>query len=262
MKIFCETSIQIQRLLHTHKRQEQIRRQLNGKLLNTSMYSFMEFRRSILQAYAYVNSLLSNLARAGYSGINLSTLLIQLSEARGISRSPRTIQRVMLVAADVAEQFGNEIVPLQVVCDYLSMQIWTLAQDFFADIDEVINVTDCDLVKPTAPLGDFLSSRLSCNAATAQCKLAPFLSSKREELQQIRNAMERLSPTERDTKAYNALVRIQPDLTLALGERTCWSLGDVIIALSVPDDAFVYTVDEHFRMLCIAIGKRIFEPEI
>jgi len=104
----------------------------------------MEFRRSILQAYAYVNSLLSGFARAGHSGINLSTLLIQLSEARGVWRSPRTIQRVMLVAADVAEQFGNEIVPIQVVCDYLSMQIWTLAQDFFAGIDKV---TDCDLVK-------------------------------------------------------------------------------------------------------------------
>ena len=76
------------------------------------------------------------------------------------------------------------------------------------------------------------------------------------------NAMERLSPTKRDTRAYNALARIQPDLTLALGERTCWALGDVIIALSVPDDALVYTVDEHFRMLCAATGKRIFEPEV
>jgi len=225
------------------------------------MYIFMEFRRSILQTYAYVNSLLSALARTGHSEINLSTLLILLSEARGISRSPRTIQRVMFVAADVAEQFGNETVPIQVVRDYLSMQIWTLAQDLFAGIDEVINVTDCDLVKPTTPLGDLLSSRLSCNARTAQCNLATFLSSKRKELQQIRSAMERLRPTEQDARAYDALEQVLLNPNNALGERRCWALGDIIIALSVPDDTLVYTADEHFRGICSAIGKKMFQPD-
>lgn len=262
MKIFLETSIQIRRLLYTSEQKIQIRRQLAGKSLNTSMYVFMEFRRSVLQVYLYVKSLLSILARAGRSEISLSDFIILLSEARGISRSPRAIQRTMLVLADVVNQFETGVASIPSLLDYLTLQIRLLERKFFQDIDSVINVTDCDLVKPTASLGDFLSSRLSCNAATAQCKLVTFLSNKREELQPIRNAMERLSPTERDTKAYNALTRIQPDLTLALGERTCWALGDVIIALSVPDDAFVYTVDEHFQMLCVAIGKRIFEPEV
>ena len=265
----------------------QIRRQLAGKSLDTSMYVFMEFRRGILQIYSYVKSLLSILARTGRSEINLSDFIILLSEARGISRSPRAIQRTMLVLADMVNQFDTRVASIPSLLDYLTLQPRLLERKFFQDfdtqatqskdIDEVINVTDCDLVKPTASLGDFLSSmtcffarqysrknikRLSCNAATAQCKLVTFLSSKREELQQIRNSMERLRPTERDTKVYNALARVQPDLTLALGERTCWALGDVIIALSVPDGALVYTVDEHFRMLCVAIGKRIFEPEI
>ena len=262
MKIFLETSIQIQRLLHTSERKAYIRRQLTGKFLCTSMYGFMEFRRGILQIYAYMKSLLDELVFAGHSEISLSDFIILLSQARGISRSPRAIQRTMLVLADIVNQFESGVASIPSLLDYLILQPGLLERKFFQDIDEVINATDCDLVKPTTPLGDLLSSRLSCNAATAQCKLVTFLSDKRKELQQIRNAMERLSPLEQDTRAYNALARIQPDLTLALGERTCWALGDIIIALSVPDDALVYTADGHFRKICSAIGKKIFEPKL
>nr|MBC8234005.1 hypothetical protein [bacterium] len=44
----------------------------------------------------------------------------------------------------------------------------------------------------------------------------------------------------------------------ALGERTCWALGDVIIALEVPDDALIYTADGHFEVISKAIGKQLY----
>ena len=73
--------------------------------------------------------------------------------------------------------------------------------------------------------------------------------------------MEHLRPTERDARAYNALEQILLNPNNALGERKSWALGDIIIALSVPDNALVYTADEHFRKLCSAIGKERFEPD-
>jgi len=225
------------------------------------MYNFMEFRRGILQIYGYMKSLLEGLARAGISGISLSDFIIQLSEARGISRSPRAIQRTVLILAHLVDQFESGVAPIQSLIDYLSLQPGLLQRKFFQDIDEIINVTDCDLVKPTTPLGDLLHSRLSCNANTAQCDLATFLSGKRKELQQIRDAMERLRPVERDVRAYDALEQVLFNPDNALGERRCWALGDIIIALSIPDDALVYTADEHFRGICSAIGKRLFEPD-
>lgn len=43
----------------------------------------------------------------------------------------------------------------------------------------------------------------------------------------------------RDSRVMKTLNRVMDDANKALGERTCWTLGDVIIALSAPDDAYV-----------------------
>ncbi len=48
------------------------------------------------------------------------------------------------------------------------------------------------------------------------------------------------------------------DVTKAKGERACWALGDVIIALEVPDDALIYTTDNHFDVICEVLGKKRF----
>ncbi|MBM3236248.1 hypothetical protein FJZ31_08115 [Candidatus Poribacteria bacterium] len=56
MKVFMETSTQIQRLLHTKERMEHIQRQLKSISLCTSDYVYMEFRRVILQTFAYFSA--------------------------------------------------------------------------------------------------------------------------------------------------------------------------------------------------------------
>jgi hypothetical protein len=53
-KIFLETSIHIERLFSSKQRREQIQRRLSGATLYTSSYVWMEFRRSVLQTYAYL----------------------------------------------------------------------------------------------------------------------------------------------------------------------------------------------------------------
>jgi hypothetical protein len=45
MKVFLETSIHIQRLLHTDERKAEIREKLAGNYILTSTYVYMEFRR-------------------------------------------------------------------------------------------------------------------------------------------------------------------------------------------------------------------------
>jgi len=51
---------------------------------------------------------------------------------------------------------------------------------------------------------------------------------------------------------------VNADITKALGERTCWALGDVIIALEAPSDAEIFTADRQFEVILKAIGKRSF----
>ena len=66
------------------------------------------------------------------------------------------------------------------------------------------------------------------------------------------------SKKERDIRALRTLERIRNDKTIASGEQNCWALGDVIIALSAPDEAFIYTIDHHFEVICQALGKKLF----
>jgi len=47
----------------------------------------------------------------------------------------------------------------------------------------------------------------------------------------------------------------------ALGQASCWPLGDVIIALQVPTDAAIWTLDRDFRALAAALGLRLYAPD-
>ena len=125
-----------------------------------------------------------------------------------------------------------------------------------------INHVHCDLTQETVQIGDYILSSLSCNARKAKCQLVPFLSAHREQLLQIQQAMESvLREEEIDQRTLSALRKINADVTKALGERACWALGDVIIALEAPKDAFIYTADGHFEVISKAIGKRLLVEE-
>jgi len=143
--------------------------------------------------------------------------------------------------------------------DYLEFNIErVIPARFFQGIDEFITNTDCDLVRSNVPVGDYLTSRLSCNAATAQCSLVDFLARHQSELLALEHALTQANPDQINPSTLPALRRLNQDVTRAKGERTCWALGDVIIALEAPDDALIYTTDNHFDVLCAALGKRRF----
>jgi len=259
MKVFLETSTQIQRLLHTKARMEYIQRHLSSKSLCTSDYVYMEFRRVILQNFAYVKTLLQRMLQEGIRNIDISDFFVQLSESRGLFNRPRAIQCNLLVVAAIAREFQGESLPTLDLLDFLDFQMEYLEKiAFFQGISEVIVATNCDLIKPQIPVGDLISTRISCNAKTAQCRLVELVLSNYSELSKISQALEREDPRTRDSRAMKALRRIIDNPNKALGERTCWALGDVIVALSAPDDAYIYTVDRHFEVILSSLGKKLF----
>ncbi len=221
--------------------------------------STMEFRRVILQTFAYVKTLLQRAVQKGISEIDIGDFLVQLSESRGLFNRPRAIQRTLLVAAAIAREFQGESLPILDLTDFLDFQMEYLEKiAFWEGISEVVIATNCDLVKPQMPVGDLITTRISCNAKTAQCRLVELRLSNHRKLSKITQALERENPQTRDARAMKALRRVMDDASKALGERTCWALGDIIIALSAPDDAYIYTVDRHFELICRALGKKLF----
>jgi len=142
-------------------------------------------------------------------------------------------------AAEIFIQWADEGMASE-----LALQIDSFETAARQSVDEVINHVHCDLTQETVQIGDYIHSRLSCNARIAQCQLVPFLSEHREQLLQIQQAMESAPREKVDQRTLSALRRVNADVTKALGERTCWALGDVIIALEAPDDALIYVVYE------------------
>lgn len=259
-KVFIETTIQIRRLLGGTAERRRIVSLLADKYVITSAYVFMEFRRTILQDLSFLRSIAQQKDREGVESVFFSDILREIANVRTVLSS-RTLRRLLLVVASLAEHFVSETVPSKELVKFLNFQINYLEYEGFFDIiDEVVNYTDCDLVKVTAPLGDRISSRLSCNATKAQCQLVNFLSAHREELRRIETVMANAAPEVRDNRALAALQRINTDVFLAFGERTCWAIGDVIIALESPADALIFSDDPHLEVICGGLKKQRFTP--
>lgn len=56
------------------------------------------------------------------------------------------------------------------------------------------------------------------------------------------------------------LAKVLADPQAVLGQSTCWPLGDIIIAIQVPDDAMVWTLDSDFAPLVSALGLQLYKP--
>jgi len=260
--VFIETSTMIQRFAYGRRRRGEIEANLDSKSTCTSDYVLMEFRRSFLQAQNYLRSLFLKMVEQGRTEIRLNELLVLISQARSIFHSTRAVQSILLALSSI---FRDDIDSLSLnpseMARELALQIERFETAARQSVDEVINYVHCDLTQETAQIGDYIHSRLSCNARRAQCQLVPFLSAHREQLLTIQQAMEREPREKVDQRTLSALRKVNADVTTALGERTCWALGDVIIALEIPDDALIYTADGHFEVISKAIGKRLFVEE-
>jgi predicted nucleic acid-binding protein len=175
-KIFLETSIHIERLFSNKQRRQQIQQRLNGATLYTSSYVWMEFRRSVLQTYAYLASIVRGILNEGTKHIEIHELIRRLSAAPSIRFIPRAIQRLLLILSSLLEAFPGRVIHAEKLIDHLEYHIAHLGPDgFFLDIDEFINETSCDLANSSVEIGDYVHTRFSCNAAKASCALVPFL---------------------------------------------------------------------------------------
>jgi len=63
----------------------------------------------------------------------------------------------------------------------------------------------------------------------------------------------------KDQSRVEQLLRaVQNDPRSALGQASCWPLGDLIIALQVPADASLWTLDADFAPLAIVLGIPLY----
>jgi len=90
--IFIETSISIERILGRIARREHIRTTLEDAKVSTSSYIWMEFRRTALQAIAYLLTIIRQMRQEGETYIRFSELMKRVATGTAISYSQRILQ--------------------------------------------------------------------------------------------------------------------------------------------------------------------------
>ena len=251
-RVFVETTIQIQRLLHDPLTYDTIQDTLQSCQTVSSTYVWMKVQRTLGQDYQYLIELLLT-----KQPTTLAHLLRHLGAGQQLYSS-RRLQRMLHIMAYWLEQLNTATIePIETAYQLKRQRRRLLQQTFFEQIDEVVNPTACDLIQPdyVVPTG----GRMSCRRETARCALHELLDQNREAIQRLQGDGTALNALETNTK--QALIDSAADFTLAKGERNCWALGDLIITLECPADALLWTTNtRHFEPLCKALGKRLFYP--
>jgi hypothetical protein len=260
--LFLDTTIQHERALAGLLRRRELAVQLQGTRLWTSSYVWMEFRRTVLQTTAYLQQVVREMTEAGASEIAFGELSRRLTQDPRLRFRPRARERAWEVYAGLVDAFAETYVPAGQLMDALGQMLeWRFPRRFFAGIDHYLTTTDCDLARPEVLVGDQIHTRLSCHARRAHCALVSHLERHRKELQALAEAMRGAAEEDYDPATQRALQNILEDPRRALGERTCWPLGDIIIALEIPPQVALFTTDHHFDLLCRVLGKARFLPQ-
>lgn len=252
--VFLDTSIQIERLIGSRSRRHLIEMQLASHTIQpiTSHYVFMEFQRSLWADYIRVyNTLLihtswDDMAHALRTGNHAY-------RPRSVSRCLQILTQTM-VACRLDQAYGIDLLKIQIRR--------SLPRHFWHNVATVETQIACDLVQQgiMEKLDGTLSVKESCRKASAACHLPSFLTKNVERLHLI---LEHLQQNPKVVKKQDRLVAILTKIIAspkdALGQSTCWPLGDIIIALQIPMNASLWTIDKDFSALAKALSIPRFQ---
>lgn len=160
----------------------------------------------------------------------------------------------------VASQLKREI-----ALNLLKIQIEReLTKRFWRHVNPLQDPITCDLVhKGTLrhDNGHFVVAE-TCHKATAACYLPLFLADRQSQLYTITNYLVTHANCIKEQSRVERLLKIVlENPQAALGQSTCWPLGDIIIVLQVPTDAQLWTLDADLTALASALGLALYLPD-
>ena len=95
------------------------------------------------------------------------------------------------------------------------------------------------------------------------CHLPDFLADHRTDLQTIAAYLIAHPQAVKEQVRLERLVRmVIDDPRAALGQSSCWPLGDVIIALSAVPAGAIWSLDADFQPLTQALGLTLYRPTL
>lgn len=251
--VFLETSIQVQRAFATMEQRARLTDIFAAQSIQwiSSTYVWMEYQRTVVADYAHVHRVMGQ-----YSDwASLFEHLLDGSRAFRPRSAGRCTQIVAQAyrASDGVYAVGRELLRTQISRD--------LRKTFWTNVLPIQEKIVCDLVGigVTRQSGENFTVADSCRKETATCHLPDFLAQHQPELCAIRDYLTAHPNAVKDqSRVERLLTTVIEEPRAALGQASCWPLGDVIIALQVPENAALWTLDSDFAPLLTAIGRRLY----
>ncbi len=252
--VLLDTSIQIERMMGTLAQQEALETHLALKSHRfvSTQYVFMEFQRAVLADYVRVYHALlqhGNWEDAAYA--LRSGPLAYRSQALG-----RCLHILTQTISASSLRLAHALETLEVHIQF------EMPARFWRQVEPLPDPIDCDLVAAGIKRhGQRFTIADSCRKEQATCHFPDFLTDHRAELQSIAAYLAAHPQVVKEQARLERLVRtVIDDPRAALGQSSCWPLGDIIIALQALPDAQVWTIDADFQPIAQALGLSLYMP--
>jgi hypothetical protein len=251
--LFLDTTLQIRRVLTGRAEQDHLEAQLIDLApgLCTAAYVWMEYQRTVVADYAHVHQLVLNYDHWGDAMAHLLT-------GQRAFRPRSAVRCTRILGQLYAESQADWERALHLLDHAVSFD---LKSQFWAHVAPLSDPIGCDLV--TAGVNrqpnDTYTVADTCRKETATCRLPDFLAERQPELRAITEHLATHPNAIKDQpRVERLLAAILADPRAALGQAACWPLGDVIIALQVPPDALLWTLDrQDFAALSVPLGLEL-----
>lgn len=255
-RVFIETSIQIACILTEKSTRERIEKGISQPDIEfvTNHYVFMEDQRSLIADFAYVHWAFQQARTPG------EALRLVFSSSRGYRA--RSLVRCGQIASLAYGE--REVIQLSDATALLELYLQLLLKrTFWHHVTALPDFIHCDLVAigVNRQQGNPYSVADSCRKESAACHLPDFLAEQRSRISLLADYLARHPRAIKDqARVERLLASIQADPRNALGQTTCWPLGDIIILLQVPDDCAIWTLDPDFAPLAQALALNLYTP--
>ncbi|MBU1662545.1 MAG: hypothetical protein KKD28_13850 [Chloroflexi bacterium] len=255
LRVFIETTVQIDRVLGGDETKATIEARLLNQNVITSTYVLMEFNRTVMDDFIAIHAAVSAERRLGDA-------LLRLHQSDRRFR-PRSLDRCLRIWGLLLNQLEEEPFSREKLLEILEICIeQLLPQRFMAGVGQLLDATDCDLPKDNPHFEeDRYHLRATCRKETARCRLPDFLHENHTVLETLQSRLLKSSEPELQLVG-KTIAAVKDDWQIARGQKNCWRMGDLIIVLETPQDAAIYTTNhKHFKPLCAAIGKQLLKED-
>jgi hypothetical protein len=268
-RLLLDTTVQIRRIAYGTEEARRFNEELADKAdVYTTSLVFREFQRTIIADIEFLYTQTKEGLRADSDG---RLALSQLSQFLGTTErySSRSVQRLHLIVAVILESFTHTKVPKKRILDRLERVANRWIIDFFSYSDKAGK--ECDIVCLTAldAPGDLKRLRQAgpfLPAPSFPARAASFLEERRGQVELVEAEMRKATQAQgRDDKLLKFLGRLKGkdgefDFLgrLPRYKNWCWRLGDLLIALEIPEGVVVYSTDRAFTIIASAVGRRLY----